>query len=93
MFILTAGLTFLLLRRFGAVIIVAYRRSVTAGALVALVITPATAVIGMGLSLGRLDLAWQGLERVALDVTLILGWGSLVFAIGQRTVHRRASLV
>jgi Domain of unknown function (DUF389) len=126
-FILTAGLAFLLLRLFGAVevsdftentelahlahptakevllssagaisgavIMAAYRRSVIAGALIALVILPAAAVTGMGLSLGRPDLAGQGLERVGLDVALILGWGTVVFTIKQRTVHRRSPLV
>lgn len=47
----------------------------------------------MGLAAGRLDLAWQGLERALLDVVLILFWGVLVFGIKQATVHRRAPLV
>jgi len=77
----------------GAVIMAAFRRSVIAGALIALVIIPAAAACGMGLAAGRLDLAWQGLERALLDVVLILFWGVLVFTIKQVTVHRRAPLV
>jgi len=126
-FIVTAGLTFLLLRLFGAaslkdftenselarlahpgaaevllssagalagaVIMASFRRSVIAGALVALVIIPAAAACGIGLAAGRLDLAWQGLERALLDVALIIFWGALVFTVKQATVHRRAPLV
>jgi len=64
----------------------AFRRSVIAGA-------PAAAACGIGLTAGRLDLAWQGLERAPLDVAPILFWGVLVFIIKQVTVHRRAPSV
>lgn len=77
----------------GAVIMASYRRSVIAGALVALVLIPAAASVGMSLSLGRLDLAWQSLERFGLDVLLVVGLGWAVFAVKQLTVHRRPPLV
>ncbi|MFC5847067.1 DUF389 domain-containing protein [Deinococcus petrolearius] len=126
-FILTAGLTFLLLRwtgaatvgdftgnaelarlaeptaaevlfsvagaLAGAVIMSAYRRSVIAGALVALVLIPAAATVGMALTLGRLDLAAEGLERFALDALLVVGLCALVFGIKQVAVHRRRPLL
>lgn len=77
----------------GAVIMAAYRRSVIAGALVAMVIIPAAASVGMALASGRVDLAAQGAERFALDAALIIVAGVLVFGIKQLTVHRRAPLV
>lgn len=77
----------------GAVIMASYRRSVIAGALVALVLIPAAATVGMALSIGRLDLARQGLERFGLDVLLVVTLGWAVFAVKQRTVHRRRPLV
>lgn len=77
----------------GAVIMAAYRRSVIAGALVALVIIPAAAAMGMALAAGRVDLAGQALERFALDAALIVVAGILVFGVKQRIVHRRAPLV
>ena len=126
-FVLTAGLTFLLLRwtgaatvaeftgnpelgrlahptaaevlfsaagaLAGAVIMSAYRRSVIAGALVALVLMPAAATVGMALTLGRLDLAAEGLERFGLDALLVVGLCSLVFGIKQVAVHRRRPLL
>lgn len=77
----------------GAVIMASYRRSVLAGALVALIVIPAAASVGMALVSGRWGLVAQGFERFALDVALIVGWGVLVFALKQAFVHRRAPLV
>lgn len=77
----------------GAIIVAAYRRSVIAGPLVALVIIPAAAKAGMALALGRGDLVGEGLERLGLDVLLIIGLGGLVFGLKQGLVHRRRSLI
>lgn len=77
----------------GAIIMASYRRSVIAGALVALVVVPAAACVGMALVSDRLGLAFQGLERFLLDAALIVGWGVLVFGIKQVFVHRRSPLV
>lgn len=77
----------------GAVIMASFRRSVIAGALVALVLMPAAASLGMALSIGRFDLAGESLERLALDVTLVIGLGWVVFWLKQHTVHRRKPLV
>lgn len=77
----------------GAVIMASYRRSVIAGALVALVVIPAAASVGMALVSGRWGLVAQGFERFALDVALIVVWSALIFAMKQAFVHRRAPLV
>ena len=77
----------------GMIMIVAHRRSVIAGPLIALAIIPAAAIIGVALAAGRVDLAYQGLERFALDVILIVFWGTLVVALKQALVHRRKPMV
>ena len=77
----------------GAVMIAAYRRSVIAGPLIALVVVPAAAKVGIALALGRLDLVREGLERLGLDALLIIVLGALVFAAKQALVHRRRPLV
>lgn len=76
----------------GVVILAAYRRSVIAGALIALVPMPAAALIGAGLAVGRAHLALEGVQRFSLDAALVVGAGLLVFSIKQRFVHRRRPL-
>jgi hypothetical protein len=77
----------------GMVMIAAYRRSVIAGPLVALVIIPAAALMGAGLAARRPELLFEGLERLALDVLLIVAAGLLVFFVKQLFVHRRRPIV
>lgn len=76
----------------GLVIQAAYRRSVIAGALVAMRLIDAAAVIGAALAAGAPELAWQALERFALDAALIGLAGVVVVWVKQRFVHQRASL-
>lgn len=73
----------------GIIIIAAYRRSVIAGALIALILMPAAALIGCGLAVGRSHLALEGLTRFGLDVGLVLGLGLLIFQVKQLFAHRR----
>ena len=77
----------------GIVMIAAYRRSVIAGPLIALVLVPAAATIGAAIAAGQPRLIWEGLQRLGLDVLLIVVLGALVFAIKQATQHRRAPIV
>lgn len=76
----------------GAVIVSAYRRSVIVGALIALVIIPAAAMVGVGFVASRPDLARAGFMRLLLDAALIVGLGLVVFAFKQAAVHRRRPL-
>lgn len=76
----------------GIVIIAAYRRSVIAGALLALALMPAAALIGCGLAVGKADLALEGLYRFAIDVAFIVVLGLLIFWLKQRFEHQRESL-
>lgn len=77
----------------GIVIISAYRRSVIAGALIALIIIPAAASVGAGLAAGEQQIAFNGLERLGIDVLFIVGAGLLVFWLKQTLVHRRKPLI
>ncbi len=77
----------------GVTMIAAYRRSVIAGPLIALVLIPAAAMIGAAIAAGQLALAYEGLERLVLDAALIVVLGALVLLVKQAVVHRRASIV
>lgn len=76
----------------GAVILASYRRSVIAGALVAMRLIEAASVTGIALALGRLDLATRALERVGMDMGFVVLAGLIVFCLKQFFVHRRRSL-
>ena len=73
----------------GIVMLLAYRRNVIAGPLIALSLIPATALIGIALVIGRLDLVGEGLERLGLDILLIVGAGIVLVALKQMRVHQR----
>ncbi len=77
----------------GMIMIAAYRRSVIAGPLIALVVIPAAALCGAALVAGEWRLSYEGLERLAIDIALIIALGGAVVLIKQRVVHRRAPLV
>ncbi|AQG80683.1 hypothetical protein AWR27_15915 [Spirosoma montaniterrae] len=73
----------------GAIIMSSFRKSVIAGALIAMVIINAAAVVGIGLASGRYDLAGQGLQRFGVDVAMIVGACMLVFWAKQQFFHNR----
>lgn len=77
----------------GIIITTAYRRSVIAGALIALIIIPAAAVAGAGIAVADMKLIIGGLMRFAIDVAFIVGLGILIFALKQIFLHRRESLI
>ena len=77
----------------GMVMIAAYRRSVIAGPLIAMVLIPAAGLSGAGIGAGQLDLLLQGLQRLGIDMVCIVGLGALIVLIKQLTVHRRAPMV
>lgn len=76
----------------GVTMVAAYRRSVIAGPLIAMVLIPAAALVGAALAVGQITLAIAGLERLGIDVALLLVLGMLVIAVKQVTVHRRTPL-
>lgn len=77
----------------GVLMIVANRRSVIAGPLIVLSLVPAAAMVGMAATLGRGDLMLEGLQRLGIDIALIVVLGALVVAWKQATVHRRRPMV
>ena len=77
----------------GMIMIVAYRRSVIAGPLIALAIVPAAAMVGIALAAGRPEMAYQGIERFILDVIIIVCLGKLVVALKQAFVYCRKPMV
>lgn len=77
----------------GAIIIASYRRSIIAGALMAMVIISAAAMIGAAIACGQWNLAIEGAERFGLDIALIVGSCLLVFASKQLLLHKRKPIV
>jgi hypothetical protein len=76
----------------GMVVLSAYRRSVIAGPLMAMVLIEAAALVGAAPVVGRPDLAFEGLQRLALDAALVVAIGAAVVVVKQAFVHRRAPL-
>lgn len=76
----------------GIVIIAAYRRSVIAGALIALILMPAAALVGCGLAVGQSHLALEGFIRFLIDVAFVLVLGLAIFYSKQRFLHQRRPL-
>lgn len=76
----------------GVVIQAAYRRSVIAGALVAMRVVDAAALAGVAVAIGDLGLALDALRRLGIDVALIVAAGLLVFGAKQAFFHRRRPL-
>ncbi|MBD2700585.1 DUF389 domain-containing protein [Spirosoma sp. BT702] len=77
----------------GALIVASYRRSIIAGALIAMVIISAAAMIGAALACGQWELALEGAERFFLDVAFIIVSCLLVFTAKQRFLHKRKPIV
>jgi uncharacterized membrane protein len=78
----------------GMVIVSAFRQAVIAGALIALALVPAAALMGAGLAAGQTTMTLEALWRVALDMLLVLVLGGTVIWLKQRlTHHNRPPLI
>lgn len=77
----------------GMIIVSAFRRSVIAGALIALIVIPAAASIGAGIATGERQIIYNGLERLGVDILFIVAAGLIVFWLKQTLVHRRQPLI
>ncbi len=75
------------------IIIAAYRHTLLPGALMAMELVPATALVGVGIATGSPSLIYEGIERWALDAAFVVGLGALVLLVKQALVHRRRPLV
>jgi hypothetical protein len=72
----------------GLVIITSFREAVLAGALIALALVPAAALVGVGVVSGDWALALGGLKRTAADMGLVVVLGGAVVLIKDRFIHR-----
>jgi uncharacterized membrane protein len=77
----------------GMVMMLSYRLNLIPGALIALMIIEAAAMVGMALAAGELELMYEGLKRLSLDVLLIVVGGMIVVLLKQIIFHRRAPMV
>ena len=77
----------------GMVMILSYREYLIPGALIALEIIEAAAMIGVGLVAGEPALAIAGAGRFGLDVLFIVVGGVLVVVLKQTLFHRREPMV
>jgi len=72
---------------------VATRRfALLAGPLMALALIPSAAMAGVAAVAGEGKLVVQGLERLGIDVALIVVLGLLIVGVKQALVHRRRPL-
>jgi hypothetical protein len=71
----------------GLVIITSFREAVLAGALIALALVPAAALVGVGVVSGDWALALGGLKRTAADMGLVVVLGGAVVLIKDRFIH------
>lgn len=77
----------------GMVMMLSYRLNLIPGALIALMVIEAAAMVGVALVVGELGLVYEGLERLGLDILLIVVGGMIVVLLKQIIFHRRAPMV
>jgi hypothetical protein len=77
----------------GMTMVLSHRRYTIPGALIALAVIPAAAMIGVALVAGQPALIYQGVERLGLDVLLVVAGGLLVVLLKQAIMHRRKAMV
>ena len=77
----------------GMVMVLSLRRYLIPGALIALIVIEAAAMIGVALAAGEPGLMLEGAKRFGLDVVLIVVGGVPVVLLKQAIVHRRAPMI
>jgi hypothetical protein len=77
----------------GMVMLLSRRHYLIPGALVALLVIEASALIGVSLAAGEPGLMLEGAKRFGLDVLLIVAGGVPIVALKQALVHRRAPMI
>ena len=91
------GLREVLLSAFGAlagmVMLLSRRHYLIPGALVALLVIEASALIGVALAAGEPGLMLEGAKRFGLDILLIVVGGVPIVLLKQALVHRRAPMI
>jgi hypothetical protein len=76
----------------GIMMVVSLRDLYIVGPLMVLVLISGIALAGGALAVGEPGIAWDAVERVAVDAILLLGLGAGVFYWKQRSFHRRRPL-
>jgi Domain of unknown function (DUF389) len=77
----------------GMVMLVSRRHYLIPGALVALLVIEASALIGVALAAGEPGFMLEGAKRFGLDVLLIVAGGVPIVVLKQALVHRRAPMI
>ena len=75
------------------VMLLSHRRYLIPGALVALLVIEASALIGVALAAGEPGLMLEGAKRFGLDIVLIVAGGVPLVLLKQALVHRRVPMV
>lgn len=76
----------------GVTMVASRRFALLAGPLMALALIPSAAMAGVAAAVGEGELVVQGLERLGIDVALILVLGLILVGLKQVVVHRRRPL-
>jgi Domain of unknown function (DUF389) len=76
----------------GILIETTYRESLLAGPVIGLIVVPTAALVGAGLGLLNFELALAGIQRFVVDFGFIVVFGTIVFLLKQRLLHRRQPL-
>jgi hypothetical protein len=69
-----------------------YRRNVISGPLVTLILIPAASASGISLALARWDHLLIILERLGIDILIIVGMGVILVGLKQKFIHKRKTL-
>jgi hypothetical protein len=77
----------------GMIMIVSYREYLIPGALIALEIIEAAAIIGVALAAGEPAFVYEGVERLVLDSLLIVVGGVIIVLLKQALFHRREPML
>jgi hypothetical protein len=77
----------------GMVMLLSRRHYLIPGALVALLVIEASALIGVALAAGEPGLMFEGAKRFGLDILLIVVGGVPIVVLKQALVHRRAPMI
>jgi hypothetical protein len=77
----------------GAILVATHRSILTAGVMIALALVPAAALIGMGLALGRMDVAAAAAVRFLTDVGLVLVVSAAVLAAHRAWSQKRGIML
>lgn len=71
----------------GVVIVSAFRSEIVGGALVAISVVPAAAMVGAGLAAGDIDVTQKALGRFSVNVLFVVGFAVAILFLKQRLAH------